>query len=207
MPDRIFWRMTFFLFNYYSYYSYYYYLSCCSVREQCTHINNMRPIATAWEVPANNAFLYHVCAPPRPHERKPARIHNPLQPATCLRYVYTSKYIYSIFNIIYPCRNLMIMPLAFIRQDAISALAVDNLQVSALKTSRAFDCEDYISPNNAHRELFIHCALLHACICALHPYSRSFWLWRLSLTQQPAWGITRSFCHMLVSAMYPSIWS
>ena len=31
-----------------------------------------------------------------------------------------------------------------------------NLQESALKTSRAFDCEDYLSLNNAHGGSFIH---------------------------------------------------
>ena len=56
----------------------------------------------------------------------------------------------------------MIMPLAFTRQDAISAIiAVDNLQLSALETSRTFGGEAYLSPNIAHAKSFIQCSLLH----------------------------------------------
>ena len=42
-----------------------------------------------------------------------------------------------------------------------------NLQASALKTFRTFGCEDYLSPNNTHRESLIHYAILYT-----HTYSR-----------------------------------
>ena len=125
--------------------------------KHCFSQTFLRSIATAREVTSQSTqciIASHMCA---------------------LRVYILYIYIYiPIFNNIFPCRNLMIMPLAFTRQEAISALAVDNLQVSVLKTSRAFGCEDYLSPSNAHGESFIHCALLHTCMRAKHHYNRSF---------------------------------
>ena len=120
----------------------------------------------------SNVHVLIICAPSRPREKyqqkllfsnifalhrdrtrgnQPEYTVHCSQPHVCAMCIYIS---ISIFGNIFPCRNQMIMPLAFTRQEAISAHAVYNLQVSVLKTSRPFGCLDYLPPRNAHGESF-----------------------------------------------------
>ena len=66
-------------------------------------------------------------------------------------------------------------------QGAISALAVDYLQVTTFKTSRAFGCEGFLPLTNAGGKSFIHVVILYTGICAQDTRVDGFAV-RLSLT-------------------------
>ena len=114
------------------------------------------------------------------------------------------QFLFTFFPVatLWLCRSL-----SPVKRQFLPFVAVDNLQVSVLMTSRAFGCEDYHHPvvrvrNHSFivRNSYIGhgpfgTKLIYAppqnAICHLQSI---IWLGVLSLTQQFAWGITRSLC-------------
>ena len=97
----------------------------------------------------------------------------------------------------------------FTQQDEISALAVDYIQLSTLKISRAFGCKGFLSPNHSRGKSFIDIAIIYTCVRPQDPSSRSF-LAAVKIYLSPSslhgWGVTRSLCHIIFIVHVRSFW-